>query len=60
MNIHKRTGLTLLNRQKIYYLNKLQDLFSVSPKGSFSLFLKEYEFRFNCGLPTQQLKILKL
>jgi len=30
------------------------------PKGSFSLFLKECEFRFNYGLPTQQLKILKL
>jgi hypothetical protein len=60
MNIHKRTRLKLLDRQKIYYLNKLRDLFSVSPKGSFSLFLKEYEFRFNYGLPTQQLKILKL
>ena len=40
MNIHKRTGLTLLNRQKIYYLNKLQDLFSVSLKDRFHCFSK--------------------
>ena len=29
------------------------------PKESFPLFLKECEFRFNCGTPKQQLKILK-
>jgi len=40
MNIHKRTRLTLLDRQKIYYLNKLQDLFSVSLKDRFHCFSK--------------------
>ena len=29
------------------------------PKESFPLFLKECEFRFNCGTPKEQLKILK-
>ena len=29
------------------------------PKNHFSLFLKECEFKFNCGTPKQQLAILK-
>ena len=55
LTVTARASADLLQNQAKGVLRKYNGI----PKESFPLFLKECEFRFNCGSPKQRLKILK-
>jgi len=66
---HERINHSTLFAQGKNHINGIENFWNQAkrvlrkyngiPKGSFPLFLKECEFRFNYGTPKQQLKILK-
>ncbi|QOJ22990.1 MAG: IS1595 family transposase [Gammaproteobacteria bacterium] len=67
---HERINHSTLFAQGKNHINGIENFWNQAkrvlrkyngiPKESFPLFLKECEFRFNYGIPKQQLKILKL